>query len=284
MNNKEKQLANYPLGNAIIHNMVKGGFAGCAEVLVSGQILWALKARLQAGEPFTMNPMILYRGLMPHLLGRLPITAAQITGAEITMGVLSRKRNDLTLTDRAAGAVVGGMAAAVFNAPAETIMLEQQKRASAIVLGVAKAQKSLSASEATRHLVSRYGWSVLMTGYVGSAIRLATYNGVIFCGVPVLGQWIQQKTELPQPAAKMMASLFSSLFAVFVSNPADLAKTLQQAHIDKQRLSLTETVRQEVARSGWTSLWKGFGWRYARVAAGAFVIDKANTIFNTFTL
>ena len=105
MNNKEKQLANYPLGNAIIHNMVKGGFAGCAEVLVSGQILWALKARLQAGEPFTMNPMILYRGLMPHLLGRLPITAAQITGAEITMGVLSRKRNDLTLTEELLKAV-----------------------------------------------------------------------------------------------------------------------------------------------------------------------------------
>ncbi|MCH9644401.1 MAG: hypothetical protein K0U29_01215 [Gammaproteobacteria bacterium] len=270
--------------DAVVHNTVKGAFAGAVEVGVSGQILWALKARLQAGEPFTFNPFVLYRGMLPHLLGRIPITAAQVGGAEVTMKILASEKHEVTLADRALGSAVGGSAAALFNAPSETVMMEQQKRATRLLDTDACQTQQPSPFRVTRDLVRNHGSQVLMTGFVGSAIRLTTYNGVIFCGIPVMGVWIKENSHLPESASKLTASAFTALLAVFISNPADLAKTVQQANIDSQKMNLRQALRYEYGHSGLRGLWKGFWWRYARVALGAVVIDKANKLFDNSSM
>ncbi len=212
--------------------------------------LWALKTRQQAGMPFTLNPRILYRGVVSHALSSVPMDMLQVTVSRVAMERLLPKDTSYT-TRRLLGGLIGGTAAALISSPAELVMTCQQQGFNPITALKAHPFK----------------------GFLSAAGRDSLFCCGFFAAVPLVREALEEK-DVSSSLAATVAGLSSGVFTAVISHPCDTLKTLIQS--SKEKKTYKDAFKEAMQIHGWKGLFTGLPLRTARVASGIFILGTMN--------
>ena len=61
----------------VFQSFLIGSVAGATEVMLNHP-LWSIKIRIQCGDPFTLNPRLLYRGILANIASIIPSATLQV--------------------------------------------------------------------------------------------------------------------------------------------------------------------------------------------------------------
>ena len=159
-------------------NAAVGGCAGAVEVTMM-QSLNYLKNAKQQGLPFTMNPLVLYRGYLANLSNMCTGTVLQFAAAgALQRAVAGGEARPLLPMEQISTAMGAGMISASVVGPLELVMIQQQR-------------KGGSAFAAIRSVVSP-GGSFGMRGIMCTAMREGIYTAGYLGIAPVVRVQLMQ--------------------------------------------------------------------------------------------
>eukprot|EP00887_Chlorella_sp_A99_P001559 scaffold8.g1559.t1 len=161
-----------------------GAFAGLVEICIMMPTV-AIKNALQEGRPVPRAPRELYRGLLMNSGAMLPITASQFGMNRLLEQSLKRGLDieELGSAGRIGVAMGAGSFSALFGAPAEFVVIQQQKSG-----------RSLAAE--ARHIVAEHGLLKVYKGLVPTVARESLYAAGYLGVCPMLREALER-----QPAA-----------------------------------------------------------------------------------
>ena len=212
--------------------------------------LWAIKTRQQIGAPFTLNPRILYRGVVAHAMSSVPMDMLQVTVSRLSMDHLFSKETSYT-NKRLFGGLIGGAFAALISSPVELIMTRQQQ--------------DLSPLEILRKNPLR--------GFSTTVARDSIFCAGFFAGVPLLREKFEERKVEPAIAA-LAAGIFSGVVTAVISQPFDTLKSNIQASIEP--VSHRSAIYAIINKSGYRGLFTGLLMRMARVTSGVLILGVMN--------
>ena len=201
----------------VLQSVFSGSVSGALEVLVNHP-LWSIKTRMQAGEAFTFNPRVLYRGLLLNTASMTPITALQVGLDRSLQNLLSNGSSELSSTKRFTSAFVAGVGSAFFCCPSEMIMTDLKK-------------DGVSFYAAGQRLVNQGGLARLYTGLLGTALREGLFTAFFLAVTPTLKGQIKPYCQNDY-AASLFAGMGSGVGATLLSQGVDTVKTIQQSSND----------------------------------------------------
>lgn len=243
-----------------------GSVAAMAEASVNHP-LWAIKLRQQANLPFTLNPMLLYRGFIAQILSRIPTTALQMLASSHFQNKVFSKVESQSTRAILSG-LAGGVVAATLHTPVELTMTYQQKGGKTFWYQM-------------NHIIKSRGILGLGTGYVGTAVRLGTYTCGFFSIQPLLKEKLKKDYDIPDTPAHFASAGLAGTFTTLISNPADVVKTTQQAELPKQKLNMVDAAKLVYQRFGIMGLFNGTLSRSARVCSGIAIISGVNSFMKS---
>lgn len=212
--------------------------------------LWVLKTRQQLRQPFTLNPLVLYRGVFTHAMSSVPMDMLQVSISRIAMERFFA--DDMSYTKkRLISGCIGGTAAAFISTPVELCMTRQQQQLDPI---------------ATLKKTPFKGW-------VATAARDSLFCLGFFSAVPLLTTFFEKQGS-PPPLATISAGLAAGVMTAVVSHPIDTIKTAVQGSL--KHLSYAKACVDILKTDGPLGFVTGLPLRTARVASGILVLGSMN--------
>ena len=80
---------------------------------------------MQRNHPFTLNPAVLYRGIVPNAASMVPITALQVGMNQGFQNVFYKGKQDLSNSQRLSSAFIAGVGSSFVSCPTEMVMTYQ---------------------------------------------------------------------------------------------------------------------------------------------------------------
>lgn len=225
-------------------SMMIGSAAGAAEVLIDHPF-WSMKTRRQKGASMTINPKILYRGLMPNVMSMVPITASQFGAYAAIKSVV----NNDNIASMAAGA-----SAALIACPIEMIMTHQ-------------GDTGATFANTYKHLVQTKGMRSVYRGLPATMVRDSIFTLAIFSGKTMVKPYVAIENE---KVAGTVASITAGVVAAQLTQGVDTVKTIQQA----QHKSFKEATLSIYGKHGIMGFFKGGLPRSARVGMAVMIIGE----------
>ncbi len=274
-----KPAANYPTSGeegapapqkrtTITQNLIIGSGAGAIEVLVDHP-LWSIKTRMQCGYSFTLNPRLLYLGIIPNVASMTPITGIQVGLDCWFQHAFFKDRKELSCVERIGSAFVAGMGSSFASCPTELVMTAQKKTGSGFCM-------------AGDYLVSNHGWRSLFRGLPATMMREGIFTAFFLAGTPMI-KAIAQPYFAKDYTASLIAGMGSGFCATIVSQSADTLKTIQQAADPQSPLSLRGAAKTLYENKGLFGFFKGGIPRGARVMSAVtimgFLTEKMEAFF-----
>ena len=241
----------------VAQNIVIGSVAGATEVFVDHP-LWSIKTRLQRGEPFTFNPSVLYRGMLPNAASMVPITAMQVGLNRGFQNVFFKESTALSDYQRITSAFVAGVGSSSVSCPTEMVMTHQ-------------GQTGGSFFAAGKHLVKQNGWRCLFTGLSATAMREGMFTTFFLAGTPILKAKIQPYCRNDY-VASLAAGIGAGVGATLASQGVDTLKTIQQVGTLVQPVGLIETAKKLYSTQGFPGFFKGGVPRGTRVVSAVTIM------------
>lgn len=241
----------------MIQSVVIGSMAGAMEVLVNHP-LWSIKTRSQRGVAFTLNPSLLYRGILPNAASMIPITALQVGLNHGFQNIFFKDSTTLSDYQRIASAFVAGAGSSAVSCPTEMLMTYQ-------------GQIGGSAFATAKHLVKQNGWHCLFTGLTATAIRDSMFTTFFLAATPILKAKLQPYCKNDY-AASLAAGIAAGVGATLASQGVDTLKTIQQAAPLQQPIGLKETTKKLYATQGIYGFFRGGVPRGARVISAITIM------------
>ncbi|KTC89758.1 MC/SLC25 family protein [Fluoribacter dumoffii] len=243
---------------SVYQSIFSGSVTGAFEVMVDHP-LWSIKTRMQKGETFTLNPQVLYRGILPNAASMIPITAVQVGLNRFFQKCFWGNNYELSDGQKMASAFAAGVGSALISCPTEMIMTHQKK----------------SFFAAGSYLVKQNGWSCLYTGMLATMLREGMFS-TFFLGVaPTLKNRI--KEYCPNDYfASLLAGMTAGIGATFASQQFDVVKTVQQASVAKNSAGFFRTVQKHYAAYGACGFFKGSVPRGLRVMSAVTLMNWMN--------
>ena len=195
----------------VMQSIVTGSIAGAVEVLVDHP-LWSIKTRMQSGASFTLNPQVLYRGILPNAASMIPITAAQVGLDRFFQERFFGSNYKPTDKEKLATAFAAGAGSAVFGCPTEMIMTHQ--KTSFYSTGV--------------QLVKQGGLSSLYTGLLATMLRDGMFTAFCLGVTPILKGQIERYYP-HELSASVASGVIAGVGATLGTQAIDTVKTTQQA-------------------------------------------------------
>lgn len=250
-------------GLSIMQSIIAGSIAGAGEVFFDHP-LWTIKTRMQKGDPFTMNPQILYRGIIPNAASMIPITALQVALNCFFQQCFLRNKNELTSTERLNTAFAAGVGSAFVSCPTEMIMTHQKTSFYSAGMG----------------LVKQAGLSSLYRGLPITMLREGMFT-TFFLGVtPIMKSNIGTYCS-NDLAASIFAGILAGIGATLASQGADTVKTIQQSA--PTSIGLDKTIRDLYSSGGVKGFFSGTIPRGMRVVSAVTIMglinEKMNDVF-----
>lgn len=243
---------------SVFQSILSGSITGAFEVLVDHP-LWSIKTRMQKGEPFTLNPQVLYRGILPNAASMVPITAVQVGLNRFFQNWFFGNRYELTDRQRLVSAFAAGVGSAAISCPTEMIMTHQKK----------------SFFAAGTHLVQQGGWPRLYTGMLATMLREGMFSTFFLAVTPALKTRI--KEHYPNDYfASMLAGLMAGVGATLASQTFDVIKTAQQASVAANPVGFFKTAKSLYAAQGAAVFFKGGLPRGLRVMSAVTLMSWMN--------
>lgn len=235
---------------------------GMVEVLMLQPFNYA-KNMTQQQKPISLNPMVMYRGVIPNTINMGSCTMIQFAiGGELKSRVLGGSDRNLRLEEEMACGMVAGSISALVGSPLELIMIQQQR-------------KGGSAPVRIKNILEKP--VNIYRGLMGMAVREALWTCGYLSIPPVVRRTLM--TNYPETfdtndKARVPAALLGGLFACYLTQPFDTIKTCMQGDIEREVYgTFTETAKKINADSGFTGFYRGATFRYGRMVCAVFIMD-----------
>lgn len=252
---------------APIKPMLVGGLSGAGEALINHP-LWVWKTRFQCGEPFTLKPRVIYKGL-PSSVNFMAFVTSFRVGFMDLYGHRVCKTNNPTFFQDASGAFGGGVTTAIFTSPLEFVLTQKQSPQY-----VASRQSFLPMYS---RIISKHGIKAGLTG-IGSVAMRDGFNSFGFFSLsPHFKNILKEKNSFSEANASLLGGVSAGVFATAISHPFDTIKTLQHAKFNTagyENLTLFKSARHIFYNEGLKGMYKGFLWRSARAASAAVILPN----------
>jgi len=255
-----------PLTDA--ENMALGFIGGSIDVsLLQSTNYW--KNAAQQGLPFTLNPLVLYRGYLANLANNGFCVSTQfLFNGLVSKGITGGIDRPLTAPEKITCGTAAGVLSGVVCGPIELVMIQQQRQ------GLGFIATSLS--------ILKGGASSVFRGTTGMCFREGIYCGGYLGIMPVVREQVQRrypesfgKTE---DGARFCAALIAGPINGVLSHPPDTLKTCLQGDLHGVKFTgYGQSVGVLVRESGVLSLWRGYPWRLLRQMCALFIFDKVNS-------
>ena len=240
----------------VVKSVITGSIAGAAEVSV-GHPLWSIKTRLQSNQPFTLNPTVLYRGILSNAASMMPITAIQVGLNRSVQQFIFKDQQTLADWQRVACAFVAGVGSSLVSCPTEMVMTYQ-----------GKAKCGFSA--AYQYLMKQ-GGVYFYTGLPATAMREGIFTAFFLAVTPIFKAKIHPYCS-NEYVASLGAGMSAGVGATLASQGIDTIKTLQQAADASKSVSINDAIQRIYSTQGVHGFFKGGLARGTRVMSAVTIM------------
>lgn len=167
-------------------------------------------------------------------------------------------RRAMTLWEEMASATAGGCVCALYTAPMELLMVQQQNFGGTLP----HTARRVWAEKGLAHGVFR--------GVVAGALRDGAYTLGLLGITPMLQTYVQRQWQLPESAAGLVASFGSGVFCGVLSCPFDVIKTSMQGDLH----GTTYSTFLKTAYVQRNRLFSGALWRCANVVGTIAIANE----------
>ena len=246
-------------------NTVLGISAGTIEVVILQPMLYCKNAT-QQNLKLTLNPKILYRGLMMSIVNMSVLTGLQfpLTGM-VTNAINGGSGSRLSDGEQIAAGFLGGAISGVACAPMELVMIQQQRFAGSIF-------------STPGRLVSSFGFASLFRGLVTSCGREGMFTAGYMGIGPVVNRTVVEDYGYSPATGTFAGAVGGGVIAATLSHPMDTIKTCMQGDIEqKTYTSLSGTARKLYQEAGLSRFFQGWAWRTSRMICAVAIMGECKT-------
>lgn len=254
-------------------NAVLGGTAAFIEAILLQPTLYWKNAAMR-GEPFTLNPFVVYRGISSGLVNEVGSAGVQfvLTGLmkHLFLGGVDRK---MTFNEELNSALLGGCISAIFTSPVELLMIQQQS-------------KNLSLPRALKDVTKTYSLSKgLYRGFGMAVIRDSIYVGGMLGTTPLLQEYLVENKSMDRDRAGVVSSIVGGGICALITCPPDVIKTCMQGDLEQVKYRGSQlTARQLIKEKGLGRLMDGAGWRSVNIIGTFLVVNYCCTHFTPYMI
>jgi len=251
-------------------NTLLGAIAGPAAMPCFQPFVYWKNTYAILGQPFTLNPRLIYRGLPVSMMLQGPVNGSQFLGtgwAKQAMGGKTQgaaeSLNDL---QKAFAGFCGGMLSGLICAPQEAIMVQQQKQGGTLAQTASNIMKEHGPQRIFRALPAtsmREGWYTLgflsLSGIVADKVR----NRPGF----------NPESNQDEFRARMTGAIIGGCTGALASHPIDFIKTNQQGDIAKTKFhGFLQTGQVLYKEHGISAFYRGAAFRCTGIIVASFMI------------
>lgn len=247
----------------IFQSIITGSVAGATEVMIDHP-LWTIKTRSQRKIPFTLNPSVLYTGILPNAASMIPITAIQVGLDRAIKNVFFSSQDKISPFQRITAAFIAGIGSSIVSCPTEMVMTHQGK-------GVNKKSFKTTYND----LVNTAGHKCLFNALPATAAREGLFTTFFLAGIPMVKEKISPYFKNDN-VATIASGMIAGVGATLASQFADTIKTVQQDADLLQPIKLrTAAVEKIYQKDGVFGLFNGSVPRGARVVSAVTILGFA---------
>lgn len=244
-----------------LENATVGMTVGCIEVLCLQPLNYA-KNMVQQGQPISMDPQKLYRGVGANCVNMGSCTMLQFAvGGSFKKAITGGENRPLKAYEEMGCGIAAGIISATVGSPLELIMIQQQRKGGGTIGTIQNI--------ATPSTIGR--------GFVGAAVR----EGLWTCGYLSIPPIVRRQlmTSFPETfdsnaKARIPAALLGGLFACYLTHPFDTIKTCMQGDIERVKFKgFLHTAGVVNGESGFTGFYRGATFRYGRMVIAVGMMD-----------
>jgi len=252
-------------------NVALGAIAGPAAMPCFQPFIYWKNTYAILGQPFTLNPRMIYRGLPVSMMLQGPVNGSQFWGTGAAKQVMGGKASEgsSTLTDAqiTLAGFFGGCVSGFICAPQEILMVQQQKQGGTL-------------TSVAKNIMGTHGPQRIMRGLPATSLREGFYTMGFLSLAGIFAQKVRDRPgfDINSPSdelkARMTGAICGGLTGAFVSHPIDFIKTNQQGDVGKARFhGFFHTGATLYKELGITAFYRGLPWRSCGIVVGAFTIN-----------
>lgn len=243
---------------SVAQSLFSGSVAGALEVLANHPF-WTIKTRVQKKEDFTLNPRVLYRGILASAASEVPITAIQLGLNRGLQLYAFGDQKDLSASQRLASAFTAGVGSAFISCPTEMVIT---------------AQGTLESNFYTAGLqvFQQRGFKGFYTSLPATGMREGLFTAFFLGVTPLVKTWLRPYST-NENSLHIFSGVISGVAATVVSQLFDTVKTDQQTVGLNQPVNFNSSVKKIYRESGVLGFFKGGLARGARVASAVTLMS-----------
>lgn len=251
----------------VLQSFIIGSMAGAAEVLVNHP-LWTIKIRIQCGDPFTLNPRILYRSVFHSALSFIPSAALQVGLNRFFQKTILDDQKVLSKAEQIFSAFSAGAVAAIIRCPTELIMTQQR---------ITNRNFYLTST----YIIKNQGIKALYIGFSAIVIRSGTFAVSFLAARPILKDRLVSY-DTREPVASVGAGLLAGTASAVITQAFDTINAYQQSNAHHKSINMLQACKNICEQKGFLALFKGGLPRALRVASAANVMGLVNENMNNY--
>lgn len=242
--------------SSLFHAVYVGVVASSIETLVNHP-LQIIKIRVQGNHLFTLNPVILYRGLTLSILSTAPVIVTQVVIHRFVQSKIQISTETPPKSYSLLSAFLAGYFSAYVASPME------------LLLAIMQEKKERPTYEICSEIYG-YGLKRFFTGVTGTGLRIGIPACGFLEGVPYAQK--QLKNVIENDWANMVVSGSTvGIMSAILSQPFDMIKTQQQFAV-RQTLSIRKSCQKIYREHGFLGFFKGGTARIARVTSAVTIL------------
>eukprot|EP00037_Helgoeca_nana_P033886 m.419799 g.419799 ORF g.419799 m.419799 type:complete len:277 (-) comp31840_c0_seq1:277-1107(-) len=247
-----------------VQNAVVGMSAGCIEIVALQPMLYCKNAT-QQNLPLSLNPAVLYRGVVMSATNMSIITGVQFPLTGLISNAISGGGRKLTDGESLVAAFAGGTISAVICSPMELVMIQQQKNGGSI------------GHHGTR--ICGGGPSMLFRGLTPTMVREGIFTMGYMALGPVVSKKLTESTGVTGFAATFGGCSIAGVIAASLSHPFDTIKTVVQGDVDsKTYKGPGHAYKLLLEEGGPARFFSGWAWRTSRMIGALFIIGQVKVL------
>lgn len=222
--------------------------------------------------PFSLNPMIVYRGTAASLFNECQMMGLQFGFTGFYQKLLmnkSTKRSNAKTQEMMCSAL-GGVSAAFFASPVELVMIQQQ----------------INGGSSVGTFITALKGNQIFRGLTPALARDAIYVTGMLGVTPILQTYLVEEKDMSMSTAGFYASLAGGVLAALPSHPFDIIKTCMQAKSfqtpSKDILTLRQTAIELWNEGGIRRIYAGAAWRTFNVTATIYIANECRVRMSPF--
>jgi solute carrier family 25 (mitochondrial citrate transporter), member 1 len=252
-------------------NTLLGVTAAFIEGIILQPTLYWKNARA-LNLPFSLNPVVLYRGTVASIFNECQMMGLQFgfTGFYQKLLITDSDSKFEAKAQEFLSAALGGVSGAFFASPVELVMIQQQ----------------INGGTSVGTFMTILNRNKIFRGLLPTIARDSIYVTGMLGVTPVVQNYLVENQDFSVSAAGFYASLIGGVLAALPSHPFDIMKTCMQAknlNAPKDEiLSMRGTLKRLYNEGGVRRIYSGAAWRTFNITATVYVANECRVRMSPF--